>query len=248
MPTKTTHYSVVIVGGGQSGLSLSHCLQQRGIDHLVIEKRSAGAHLAHAALGFVLPGHAQLAVQAAGLAVHAATIRTASWSRTRSTPGSPASSSRCRRRLLEGVTVEKVSTRRRGRRASRSRPAPAASPPTRWWWPRAAITSPWCRAWPSGCRPAIVQIPLGAVPQPGAAAARARCWWWARGQSGAQIAEDLHLAGRKVVPGHRQRAALRALLPRQGRGRLAGRHELLRHAGDRSTRCAKACATTPTTT
>ena len=37
---KTTHYSVVIVGGGQSGLSLSHCLQQRGIDHLVIEKRS----------------------------------------------------------------------------------------------------------------------------------------------------------------------------------------------------------------
>jgi putative flavoprotein involved in K+ transport len=38
--SKTTHYSVVIVGGGQSGLSLSHCLQQRGIDHLVIEKRS----------------------------------------------------------------------------------------------------------------------------------------------------------------------------------------------------------------
>ena len=38
--TKTTHYSVVIVGGGQSGLSLSHCLQQRGIDHLVIEKRT----------------------------------------------------------------------------------------------------------------------------------------------------------------------------------------------------------------
>lgn len=35
-----THYSVVIVGGGQSGLSLSHCLQQRRIDHLVIEKRS----------------------------------------------------------------------------------------------------------------------------------------------------------------------------------------------------------------
>ena len=25
MTPKTTHYSVVIVGGGQSGLSLSHC-------------------------------------------------------------------------------------------------------------------------------------------------------------------------------------------------------------------------------
>lgn len=35
-----SHYSVVIVGGGQAGLSLSHCLQQRGVDHLVIEKRS----------------------------------------------------------------------------------------------------------------------------------------------------------------------------------------------------------------
>ena len=36
----TTHYSVIVIGGGQSGLSLSYCLQQRGIDHLVIEKRS----------------------------------------------------------------------------------------------------------------------------------------------------------------------------------------------------------------
>ncbi|MDP9877892.1 putative flavoprotein involved in K+ transport [Variovorax boronicumulans] len=35
-----SHYSVIIVGGGQAGLSLSHCLQQRGVDHLVIEKRS----------------------------------------------------------------------------------------------------------------------------------------------------------------------------------------------------------------
>lgn len=39
LPT-TTHYSVIVIGGGQSGLSLSYCLQQRGIDHLVIEKRS----------------------------------------------------------------------------------------------------------------------------------------------------------------------------------------------------------------
>ena len=34
------HHSVLIVGGGQAGLSISHYLKQRGIDHLVLEKRS----------------------------------------------------------------------------------------------------------------------------------------------------------------------------------------------------------------
>ena len=33
-----THHDVLIIGGGQAGLSLSVYLQQRGIDHLVIEK------------------------------------------------------------------------------------------------------------------------------------------------------------------------------------------------------------------
>lgn len=32
------HYSVIIVGGGQAGLSTSYYLQDKGIDHLVIEK------------------------------------------------------------------------------------------------------------------------------------------------------------------------------------------------------------------
>jgi putative flavoprotein involved in K+ transport len=35
------HHSVVIVGGGQSGLSMSYYLQQARIDHVVFEKRSA---------------------------------------------------------------------------------------------------------------------------------------------------------------------------------------------------------------
>ena len=37
---KIKHYSVIIVGGGQAGLSLSYYLKQAQIDHLVIEKRS----------------------------------------------------------------------------------------------------------------------------------------------------------------------------------------------------------------
>lgn len=33
-----THYSVVIVGGGQAGLSMSYCLRERGFDHIIFEK------------------------------------------------------------------------------------------------------------------------------------------------------------------------------------------------------------------
>lgn len=34
------HYSVIVVGGGQAGLSMSYCLQRAGIDHLVIEAKT----------------------------------------------------------------------------------------------------------------------------------------------------------------------------------------------------------------
>jgi putative flavoprotein involved in K+ transport len=36
-----SHYVVVIVGGGQAGLSMSQCLQDRAIDHVVFEKHTA---------------------------------------------------------------------------------------------------------------------------------------------------------------------------------------------------------------
>ncbi len=36
------HYSVVVVGGGQAGLSISYCLTQRGIDHIIFEKNQIG--------------------------------------------------------------------------------------------------------------------------------------------------------------------------------------------------------------
>ena len=34
------HFSVAIIGGGQAGLSMSYCLKQSGIDHVVLEKRT----------------------------------------------------------------------------------------------------------------------------------------------------------------------------------------------------------------
>ena len=37
-----THYPVIVIGGGQAGLSTSHQLTKRGIDHLVFEKHRIG--------------------------------------------------------------------------------------------------------------------------------------------------------------------------------------------------------------
>lgn len=36
------HHSVIVVGGGQAGLSVSHHLKDRGVDHLVLEKNRIG--------------------------------------------------------------------------------------------------------------------------------------------------------------------------------------------------------------
>ena len=37
----TNHYGAVVVGGGQAGLSVSHHLSEAGVDHVVFEKRTA---------------------------------------------------------------------------------------------------------------------------------------------------------------------------------------------------------------
>jgi putative flavoprotein involved in K+ transport len=36
------HYDVIIVGGGQAGLSVSYCLQKHGVDHMIFEKHRIG--------------------------------------------------------------------------------------------------------------------------------------------------------------------------------------------------------------
>jgi putative flavoprotein involved in K+ transport len=36
------HRSVVVVGGGQAGLAMSYCLTQRGVDHVVLERQQVG--------------------------------------------------------------------------------------------------------------------------------------------------------------------------------------------------------------
>lgn len=36
------HHSVAIIGGGQAGLSISYCLKERGFDHIIFEKNAIG--------------------------------------------------------------------------------------------------------------------------------------------------------------------------------------------------------------
>ena len=36
------YYSVIIVGGGQAGLAMSYCLKKQGIDHIILEKNHIG--------------------------------------------------------------------------------------------------------------------------------------------------------------------------------------------------------------
>ncbi|MCT9078677.1 MSMEG_0569 family flavin-dependent oxidoreductase [Streptomyces fulvoviolaceus] len=36
------HYPVAVVGGGQAGLSVSYCLRERGIEHVVVERNRVG--------------------------------------------------------------------------------------------------------------------------------------------------------------------------------------------------------------
>ncbi len=42
MPELYAHYPVAVVGGGQAGLSVSYCLRERGIEHVVIEAHRMG--------------------------------------------------------------------------------------------------------------------------------------------------------------------------------------------------------------
>src|SRR5882724_3094789 len=41
-PAKPEHHTVIVIGGGQAGLSVSYCLKQRAVDHLVLEGRRVG--------------------------------------------------------------------------------------------------------------------------------------------------------------------------------------------------------------
>ena len=57
----TEHIPTVVVGAGQAGLALSHCLTARGLEHVVLERGTIAHSWRTAAVGLLQPALPQLA-------------------------------------------------------------------------------------------------------------------------------------------------------------------------------------------
>ncbi len=192
--TRNPHHSVAIVGGGQAGLAMSYFLQRSGIDHVVLEKHRAlhtwstrrwdSFCLVTPNWQCDLPGHPYRGPDPDGFMVKEQILQyLAGFAASVNAP------------LREGVEVRRVAAGQQGGfdittstgRMTAGQVVVASGAYQRPIIPRFAERLP----------PGIAQVhseqyrnpralPDGAVLVVGS------------GQSGAQIAEDLHLAGRKV--------------------------------------------------
>ncbi|CAA0108259.1 putative oxidoreductase CzcO [Starkeya nomas] len=188
------HYPVVIVGGGQAGLSTSHHLRAQGIDHLVLEKhRAMHAWSTQRWDTFCLvtpnwqcdlPGHPYQGDDPDGFMKKDEILAYLAGFRARVDPP-----------IREGVTVRRVSPRAGGGfhvsttsgEVSADNVVVASGGYHEPIVPRMAERLPGAVAQIHSAEYRNAgQLPAGAVLVVGS------------GQSGAQIAEDLHLAGRKV--------------------------------------------------
>lgn len=194
MTDSPNHVSVAIVGGGQAGLSLSYYLKELGIAHLVFEKRTAmhvwkekrwdSFCLVTPNWQCDLPGHPYAGPDPDGFMTREEIIDYLAGFRNK--VDAP---------LREGVTVRRV-----GRRADGTfdvitstgefiaDQVVAAS---------GGYTVPIIPRMAERVAPRIVQLHSELYRNPGALPDGA-VLVVGSGQSGAQIAEDLHLAGRKV--------------------------------------------------
>lgn len=194
MARTPTHVPVAVVGGGQAGLSISWHLKSRGIDHLVFERRTAlhvwedqrwdSFCLVTPNWQCDLPGHSYDGSDPDGFMKRDEIV---AWlARFRAKVDAP---------LREGVSVLRVARRDRGAFDVATTAGDfiagqvvAAS---------GGYTVPIVPRFAERVPPRIVQLHSEQYRHPGALPPGA-VLVVGSGQSGAQIAEDLHLAGRQV--------------------------------------------------
>ncbi|MEQ9508488.1 MSMEG_0569 family flavin-dependent oxidoreductase [Alloalcanivorax xenomutans] len=188
------HYPVIVVGGGQAGLSASYLLQQRGIDHLVLEKHQAFHAWKHQRWDSFclvtpnwqcrLPDHPYDGDNPHGFMVKDEII---GWmERFRASFEPP---------LFEGVTVTRVMALDVGGYRLETDHGPLTADQV-----VIAVSSyhlPKIPEYAANLPPSIHQLDASAYRNPDALPDGA-VLVVGTGQSGCQIAEDLHLAGRDV--------------------------------------------------
>jgi putative flavoprotein involved in K+ transport len=189
-----THHTVAVVGGGQAGLSVSHCLGERGVDHVVVEADRVGREwrerrwdsfcLVTPNWQCRLPGYPYRGDDPDGFMVREEIVRYLEGYVAAFRPP-----------LVEGVTVERLRRRPDGvfhlttsaGEFTADHVVVATGPYHTPKIPRLAERLPGgVEQLHSSAYRNPAQLPEGAVLVVGT------------GQSGCQIAEDLHLAGRQV--------------------------------------------------
>ena len=193
MSRASNHLSVAVVGGGQAGLSISYYLKERGIEHLVFERRTAmhvweGSRWDSFCLVTPnwqcdLPGHRYDGPDPDGFMKRDEIV---AWlARFRDKVGAP---------LREGVAVQRVSRRDDGFGIATSAGDFVASQVVA---ASGGYTDPVIPRLAERIPGHVVQVHAGQYRSP-AALPPGAVLVVGSGQSGAQIAEDLHLAGRTV--------------------------------------------------
>ena len=211
---------VLVVGAGQAGLAMSHCLSARGIAHVVLERGRVGESWRSERWDSLRLLDPELDDAGCPATAMPGRTPTASW---RATRWSRCSTTMPRRSRAPVVGRAPVRALRRGRRRlSRRDRRPAAGSPAPSWWRPAPAAGRGCPASPRRCRrhrPGHARR----LPAAGRPARRRRAGGGRLVDRAAARRRRSHASGRPVTLAVGRHLRMVAPLPRPRHLRLAGR-------------------------